>query len=81
VLDGALDGGGENNMTKRVGNTLIIELEEPAKCDLCGAIAELRPYGPNGENICFACGMKNQETTEAKFKERLGYGIGIEKRN
>lgn len=68
-------------MTKRVGNTLIIEPKEPAKCDLCGAIAELRPYGPKtGENICFPCGMKNQETTEAKFK-RLGYGIGIEKRN
>ena len=40
---------------------------EPAKCDLCGTVAELRPYGPNGENICFECGMKNEEATQRQF--------------
>lgn len=41
-------------------------------CELCGAKdEELRPYGPNGENICYDCGMKNRETTDKKFSEFL----------
>lgn len=40
-------------------------------CELCGTHAELRPYGPNNENICFECGMKDQETTKEKFLEHL----------
>lgn len=50
---------------------LIIEGESPDKCELCGAIAELRPYGPNGERICFKCGMANIETTNAAFEKLL----------
>ena len=34
------------------------------QCDLCGKVAELRPYGPNGEAICFECSMKDKKTTE-----------------
>lgn len=41
----------------------------PAKCEICGKVDELRPYGPNGEAICFDCGMKDEETTARKFKE------------
>jgi hypothetical protein len=37
-------------------------------CEMCGAIAECRPYGPNGENICFDCGMKDEETTKKKME-------------
>ena len=37
------------------------------KCQLCGAEAELRPYGPNGEWICYACGKKDPETTERQM--------------
>lgn len=58
-------------MTRKVGNNLIIEVSEPDECDLCGKQAELRPYGRNGENICFDCGMKNREITEVKFDELL----------
>jgi hypothetical protein len=41
------------------------------KCELCGADEELRPYGPNNENICFECGMKDEAVTTRKFKEML----------
>lgn len=40
-------------------------------CEMCGAIAECRPYGPNGENICFDCGMKDEETTTKKMTEYI----------
>lgn len=42
----------------------VIEAEKPQQCDLCGAIAELRPYGPKGEKICYKCGQKDPQTTE-----------------
>lgn len=50
-------------MTRRIGNVVFIEEEPPQQCDLCGQIDELRPYGPNGEAICYECGMKDEETT------------------
>jgi hypothetical protein len=46
----------------------IIEVQPPEKCDLCGKIAECRPYGPKGENVCFQCGMKNKKAAERAFK-------------
>jgi hypothetical protein len=49
----------------------VVEPEPPAACALCGAIEELRPYGPNGESICFDCGMANRETTDAAFQARM----------
>ena len=48
------------------GNIWI--MAEPAgKCELCGAVEETRPYGPNGEQICFSCGQKDPEATLAQF--------------
>lgn len=38
----------------------FIAAEEPLKCELCGAVEETRPYGPNGERVCFNCGMKDE---------------------
>lgn len=35
----------------------IIQEQEPECCEMCGKIDECRPYGPNGENICFECAM------------------------
>ena len=49
----------------------VIEVTPPAKCELCGDVAELRPYGPNNENICFECGMKDVKTTSKKCDEVL----------
>jgi hypothetical protein len=41
--------------------------EPPGKCELCGLVEETRPYGPNGEQICFSCGEKDPETTWKMF--------------
>lgn len=41
------------------------------KCDMCGKLEELRPYGPNNENICFDCMMKDEATAKKKFYEML----------
>ena len=47
----------------------VIEATPPKKCELCGEVAELRPYGPHNENICFECAMKDIQTTNRKFEE------------
>lgn len=71
-------------MTKRIGNVLIIEPEPAQRCDECGKIDELRPYGKDGALICFECGQKNpcqtlinmslfmfgEEPTEEEYKSR-----------
>ena len=41
------------------------------KCELCGEVAELRPYGPNGEEVCFDCGMKNTAAAERGFRKLI----------
>ncbi len=38
-------------------------------CALCRKKKELRPYGPNGENICFDCGMKDEQNTKLRFSK------------
>lgn len=58
-------------MTARVGSVLLCIPTEPAKCELCGREAELRPYGPNSENICRACGNKDLEGTLARMTAML----------
>jgi hypothetical protein len=54
-------------MSGRIGHIIIITAEEDGKCELCGAIDELRPYGPKGERICFDCGQKDKEGTERRM--------------
>lgn len=49
-------------------NVLYVIAEPPGRCQLCGEVKETRPYGPNGEQVCFSCGMKN----EAAAKEQFG---------
>lgn len=57
-------------MTHKDENGVIWIIEEPpGRCELCGVIAETRPYGLNGEQICHSCGMKDEETTKCKFAE------------
>ena len=48
----------------RIDHIIIIAPELPQQCDLCGIVAELRPYGPSGEKICYECGMKDEVTTD-----------------
>lgn len=50
-------------MSQLIGNIVVIEAESDTKCELCGKIDETRPYGPNGEEICYECGMKDAAQT------------------
>jgi len=58
-------------MSHRIDNVVIIEPEPDGKCELCGKVDELRPYGANGERICYDCGMKDQATTERQLNRVL----------
>lgn len=51
---------------------IAAELEQC--CELCGKIEECRPYGPNGEQICFDCGMKDEETTKQQMAKYI-FGV------
>jgi len=52
-----------------------IAAEPPAKCELCGEIEELRPYGPNGERVCLPCAKKDPKAMERGFRKYvLGEG-------
>lgn len=58
-------------MTTRIGKVLLLEDEPSSVCDLCGNNEELRPYGPNGENVCFDCAMKDEAAAKRAFYSRL----------
>jgi hypothetical protein len=58
-------------MSRNVGGIPVIEAEPDFVRFSCGKIAETRPYGPNGEEICFKCGMKNKEGTERMMGIKL----------
>jgi hypothetical protein len=53
----------------------IIQATPPARCEMCGRLKELRPYGPNGENVCFECAKKDPEAMKRGFN-RLVMGEG-----
>jgi hypothetical protein len=58
-------------MSNKEDESFIIQEEPPQQCVMCGRIAELRPYGPNGECVCYECGMKDIDSAVMKFFERL----------
>jgi hypothetical protein len=49
----------------------VIQEEPMQRCEMCGVIDETRPYGPNGEQICFECGMKDEETTRKQMAKYI----------
>lgn len=49
----------------------LIAERPPGRCELCGTIAETRPYGPGDKEVCFDCAMKDEKTAEAAFLRRL----------
>ncbi len=61
-------------MTKAHGDYLIIEVEPEGECEMCGMVAELRPYGPMKKNVCFDCGMKDRAEAEYRLGKRLAGG-------
>ena len=46
---------------------LLIEVEEKQICVYCGNMRECRPYGKDGQQICYECGMKDEATTNQEF--------------
>ena len=54
----------------------FISAEPVQVCEMCGAIAECRPYGPNNEQICFDCGIKDEATTFKKMEQYIFGGEG-----
>jgi hypothetical protein len=53
----------------------VICVEPDDVCEMCDKVAELRPYGPNGERICFECGMKDEAAAARTFRKLvLGEG-------
>lgn len=57
----------------------IICDEEDGQCELCGAIEDTRPYGPNGEEVCFDCGKKDQAAIDRGIEEHV-FGKGRARR-
>lgn len=49
----------------------FIAVEPDGKCEMCGKVEELRPYGPAAENICFDCGMKNEPAAKRAMVLRI----------
>ena len=51
----------------------IIAEEPPQRCEMCGVIEECRPYGPNGEEICFDCAINKvgEETIKKRMAEYI----------
>lgn len=49
----------------------FIAPEPDQVCEMCGVVAECRPYGPKGEQICFECGMKDEETTRKRMSKYI----------
>ena len=49
----------------------VIETESDMRCELCGKVDELRPYGPNGERVCFDCGMKDEAAAKRQMNKYI----------
>ena len=60
-------------MSRNINGVPVICGEPDFICFLCGKVAETRPYGPNGEEVCFECGMKDERSTQIQMNMRL-YG-------
>ena len=59
-------------MSRRVGGGVIIQLESPRKCSYCGEVAECRPYGKGGADICHPCARSTPERwAEAERQMRV----------
>lgn len=53
----------------------VIAPEPDQMCEMCGKIDECRPYGLNGEQVCFDCAM-NKVGEEVVKKRMANYIFG-----
>lgn len=58
-------------MSKRIGKLAIVEAEPVLICWECGKVAETRPYGPQGAEVCFACAQRDPARTENNMGIKL----------
>lgn len=58
-------------VTEAIDSNTLLSAQPPGRCELCGAVKETRPYGPNGEEVCFGCGMKDEAAMKAQFERRI----------
>lgn len=58
-------------MSERIGDVFHIHETPPAECEMCGRLEELRPYGPNGESICFNCALIDIDAAKRQFAKML----------
>ena len=61
-------------MIMKVGGMNVIghpDEAKPAKCEECGIMEELRPYGKNAAMVCYDCAMKDPENAAAMFKKQM----------
>jgi hypothetical protein len=49
----------------------VIAMEAPSECADCGEVAETRPYGKDGAEVCYDCGMKDPAEMQRQFLLRL----------
>lgn len=53
-----------------------------SKCQECGKLADLRPYGAGGKFVCFECMKKNEPEAQRRFGALLDAGpVVIDARN
>ena len=51
-------------------------LSRITNCDVCKKKADTRPFGPNGERVCFDCAMKNEAAARRQYS-RLIKGVTL----
>lgn len=56
-------------------NILVFPASHGNVCQQCNKVCDdaddIRPYGPNGTDICFDCAMKDEPATEEQFRRML----------
>lgn len=58
-------------IAEAIENGHLIAAQPPGTCEFCGKDAELRPYGPKGERICFACMMRGEDAAKVAFDRKV----------
>src|SRR6266702_3410378 len=65
--------GGAGTTHKADDGTVWVVAEPPGRCEDCGAVEETRPYGPNGEQVCFSCMKKDEPAAVHQFAKLLAW--------